>query len=77
MTESIVEVRKMGRLKAPPSSNRLERLSDERDKLKTELVQIHSMLISIEELIADEILRQAIDSPPGEVPTRGNATEDR
>jgi hypothetical protein len=38
--------------------SRLVQLSDEREKLKTELVQIQSMLLSIEQLIAEEILNQ-------------------
>ncbi len=43
--------------------SRLEQLSEEREKLKTELVQTQSMLLSIEQLIAEEILNQAADSP--------------
>ncbi len=49
-------------LKADRSYSRLQRLSEEQEQLKTELVQIQSMLLSLEELIAEEILRQAGDS---------------
>ena len=58
--------------------SRLEQLSEELEKLKTVLVQIQSMLLSIEQLIAEEILNQAADSPysvistpDGEVKHRG------
>ena len=38
--------------------SRLEQLSDEQEKLNTELVQIQSMLLSIEQFIAEELLNQ-------------------
>lgn len=38
--------------------SRLEQLSDEQERLKTELVQIQSMLLSIEQFIAGELLNQ-------------------
>jgi cell shape-determining protein MreC len=47
--------------------SRLEQLSDEQEKLKTELVQIQSMLLSIEQLIAEEILNQAAHSSPSTI----------
>ena len=56
-------------LKADRSYSRLQRLSEEQERLKTELVQIRSMLLSLEELIAEEILQQVGDSAHSKTPT--------
>ncbi|MBE0479907.1 MAG: hypothetical protein IBX68_02900 [Dehalococcoidia bacterium] len=37
--------------------SRLERLADEKERLQTELIQVHSMLLQTEELIVDELLK--------------------
>jgi len=63
--QSHSEVLEMSIPEPSPLHSRLKRLSEEREKLQTELVQIQSMLLSIDELIAEEILRQVTGSSSG------------
>ena len=66
----------MSRLKSQQSPDRLRQLSEERDKLQTEFVQIHSMLLSIEELIVEEILNQASEPAPGKASEKKRTAKD-
>ncbi len=49
-------------LKNRRTATRLGQLYAEQERLKAEFVQIQSMLLSIEEFITEERLRQTVDS---------------